>query len=79
MDFGILLSKSQWIRLDDKSILLTAADIAKIDASLIQWESISRPIHPMFISVCTLMFVSLLGFILKSDDSGEINLRVFKS
>jgi predicted acetyltransferase len=56
--------KSQWIRLDDKPILLTAADIAKIDDSLIQWESISRPIHPMFISVCTLMFVSLLGFIL---------------
>lgn len=56
--------KSEWIRLDDKPILLTAADIAKIDASLIQWESISRPIHPMFISVCTLMFVSLLGFIL---------------
>ena len=61
--------KSEWIRLDDKPILLTAADIAKIDDSLLNGNPYLT--HSSNVYICMYLNVCELVRIYSSDDSGK--------
>ncbi len=65
--------KNEWSTLIRDSEFLTVAQISSIDDQLIDWESESRPIHPLFLVLLVLTVISISGYILVLSKSKKLN------
>lgn len=65
--------KNEWSILIQDSEFLTVAQISSIDDQLIDWESESRPIHPLFIVLIVLTAISIGGYVLVLSKAKKVN------
>jgi len=65
--------KNEWSILIQDSEFLTVAQISSIDDQLIAWESVSRPVQPLFLVLLVLTAISIGGYVLVLSKAKKLN------